>query len=75
MEIVEEIKKSIGKICIIGVPHSADANRLFFYKGNLKAVDNNLAQLECKNGPVFISIDRIKEFREERHTQSQSGGN
>ncbi len=73
MEIVEELKKSIGRICIVGVPHSYYTNRLFFYKGNLKAVDNNLAQLECKNGPVFISIDRIKEFREERHTQQRSG--
>lgn len=72
MSIKEEIEKHIGKIVIIGVPHSFDAKKLFFYKGDLITADDNLIKLECSNGPVFISIDRIKEFREERHTQPRS---
>ena len=57
-----ELKEYVGKQIIAGVPHLTDSTRLFYHKGILLSVDNEMIHLRTRTGHVYISIDRIKEF-------------
>ena len=66
MKVSEQLKQYLNKNVTVAVPHFNRHNHLFWYSGILLAVDNQMLELQTKKGTIFISIDRIKEFREDR---------
>lgn len=66
MSIVKSIQQSIDKTVIVGIQHTYDEHKLFFYKGKLLTADDKLLEIQTSKGNVIISLDRIKEFRVER---------
>lgn len=54
-----EIKKFLHKYIAVGVHHDILADKLFFYFGTLKNVDNTEIKIEMENGFKIISIENI----------------
>jgi hypothetical protein len=47
----------------IGTPHWKDSNKLFYYYGIITSVDEDGIIITKGGEDVFVTYDRIKEFR------------
>ena len=63
---IESIKKYVDKQVKVGVPHHDNDNRLFYYYGTLKAIeDDGTLVLETRDGILFVDISQVKQFHAE----------
>jgi hypothetical protein len=59
----KEIEPFIDKYCRVGIPHDIIPDRLFFYFGWIRYVDNIEVKLEMNNGYRIIPLQKIMDIQ------------
>ena len=61
---IEDVEGFLNKYVAVGVPHDLIYNRLFYYFGFLKSIENKEITIRTKNGFKIIPIENIKHIYE-----------